>query len=164
VYGLDIGFIDHLYTPLRTTLHSSLTHTETSGLSLLRSPLAVSWQRLLSREILQLPTLRSSYHSHLCRTLVNWQLNQLGPRLAAISHQSPSLLFTGWLSTELSCNWTLSLTNLLLHVTWLNWTADNSNQLHCFVVSCCPAYNISTRDTLKTPFPLLYSNNTSTVA
>jgi hypothetical protein len=26
--GMDIGFIDHLYTPLRTTLYRSLTHTD----------------------------------------------------------------------------------------------------------------------------------------
>jgi hypothetical protein len=50
---------------------------------------------------------------------VSWQINWLGPRLAVISHQPPSLLFTGWLSTE------LSLTNELLHVTSLHWTADN---------------------------------------
>jgi hypothetical protein len=48
---------------------------------------------------------------------------QLSPRLTVISHQLPSLLFLDWLSTD---NWTLSLTNQLLHVTSLNWTPDNS--------------------------------------
>jgi hypothetical protein len=80
-------------------------HTQSSVLSLLQSPLAVSWQRFLPKEILQLHALRSSCHSRPCRTLFNWQLNQLGSRLAAISHQHPSLLFTGWLSTN---NWQLS--------------------------------------------------------
>jgi hypothetical protein len=34
--------------------------------------------------------------------------------------------------------WTLSLTNQLLHVTVLNWTADKSNQqlTRCFKFSC----------------------------
>jgi hypothetical protein len=90
-------------------------HTQTSVLSPLQSPLSVSWQRLLTMEILQLPALRSSCHSHPCRTLVNWQLNYLVPRLAAISHQPPSLHkpTSSWqLTTD---NWTLSLTNQLLH-------------------------------------------------
>jgi hypothetical protein len=38
----------------------------------------------------------------------------------AISHQPPSLLFTDWLLPD---NWTLSLTNQLLHFTSLIWTA-----------------------------------------
>jgi hypothetical protein len=51
---LDIVFIDHLYTPHGTAFYRSLTHTRTSVLSLLYIPLAVSWQWLLPREILQL--------------------------------------------------------------------------------------------------------------
>jgi hypothetical protein len=47
-FRLDIGFIDHLYTQLGTTSFSSLS-----------SP-AVSWQRLLTVEILQLHMLKSS--------------------------------------------------------------------------------------------------------
>jgi hypothetical protein len=43
-------------------------HSQASVLSLLQSPLAVSWQRLLPREILQLPRLRSSCHRCPCRT------------------------------------------------------------------------------------------------
>jgi hypothetical protein len=84
-------------------------HTQTSVLSLLQSPLSVSWQRL---------------HRCPCRILDNWQVNYLVPRLADISHQAPNLLFTGWLSTD---NWPFSLTSQLLHVTSLNWIADKSN-------------------------------------
>jgi hypothetical protein len=60
-----------VYTTRNYTLH--ITGTQTSVLSLLQSPLAVSWQRLLPREILQLPALRSSWHSRPCTTLVNWR-------------------------------------------------------------------------------------------
>jgi hypothetical protein len=38
--------------------------------------------------------------------------NCLGPRLATISHQPPSILFTGWLSTELSRSPTSYFTSL----------------------------------------------------
>jgi hypothetical protein len=49
---------------------------------------------------------------------------ELGTRLAAISHQLPSLLSQA--DFELNCpfNWTLSLTKKLFHDTSLNWT-DN---------------------------------------
>jgi hypothetical protein len=66
--------------------------------------------------ILQRPALLFSYHSHPCRAQLT------GPRLVAISNQPPSLLSPGWLPTS---NWTVSLTNQLLHVTLLNWTVDN---------------------------------------
>jgi hypothetical protein len=55
-----IGFIDHLYTALRTTCNYSaiadfhtlqITVTLTSALSLLQSPLADSWQRILTQEL-----------------------------------------------------------------------------------------------------------------
>jgi hypothetical protein len=63
-----IEFIDTLYTPLGTTgnysaiadLHTlqftvththTHTHTHTSVLSLLHSPLAVSWQRISTQEL-----------------------------------------------------------------------------------------------------------------
>jgi hypothetical protein len=70
-YGLVNRFIGPLYALIGTTLYRSLTQTQTSVLSLLRSPLAIYWQRLLTVEIFQLPTLRFSYHSRPCRTLVN---------------------------------------------------------------------------------------------
>jgi hypothetical protein len=66
---------------LTTCIHHSELHftvhwyTQTSVLSLLLSPLVVSWQRLLPREIIQFPALSSSCHSRSCRTLVNWLLN-----------------------------------------------------------------------------------------
>jgi hypothetical protein len=67
------GWMDLLTTCIH---HSELYftahwHTQTSVLNLLQSPLVVSWQRLLPKEILQLPALRSSCHSRPCRTLVN---------------------------------------------------------------------------------------------
>jgi hypothetical protein len=160
IHHLELHFTDHW-------------HTQTSVLSLLQSPLAASWQWLLPREILQLPVFRSSCHSHLCWTLVNWQLNQLDPRLAAISHQLPSLIFTGWLSTELcplpTCYFTsLHWTELL---TTPNWTAYSSagflviqpqagpNKKHCLQQSFCHSHGwlpsnrldiISTRTCLPT--------------
>jgi hypothetical protein len=111
------------YTTWNYTLQSL---TQTSVLSLLQFPLAVSCQWLLQRRFfsfLHSGPLVIATHAEL---FVNWQLNWLGPRLAAISHQPPSLLFTGWLPTD---NWTLSLTNQLLHITSLNLTYDNSLQL-----------------------------------
>jgi hypothetical protein len=100
-----------------------ITDTQISALSLLQSPLAVSWQRLLAREILQLPPLRSSRHSRPCRTLcqLTTQLtgSQAGDHFTPTSWSSLHRL-TSKLTTE------LSLTEQLLHVTSLNWTAHNS--------------------------------------
>jgi hypothetical protein len=117
-----MGFIGHLYTPLGTTLYRTLTHTDWCPKSI-----RISTNRFLataSRErdssafrtevLLPQPPVQNS-----CQLPT---LNKVGPRLAAISHQPPSLPFTGWLSTELTTE--LSLTNQLLHVTSLNWTAD----------------------------------------
>jgi hypothetical protein len=143
--------MDWISDLLTTCMHHSRLHftdhwhTQTSVLSLLQSPLAISWQQILPREILHLPTLRSSCHSCPCRTLVNWQLSWLGPRLEAILHHPPSLLFIGWLSL-ITDNWTVSLTNQLLHVTSLNWTADNWLQL-----SWWPSYTTSGWTQQKTP-------------
>jgi hypothetical protein len=84
-------------------------HTQTSVLSLLQSPLAISWQRLLPREILQLPALRSSCYSCLCRTLVNFQ---------------PS---TNWVWGWLSINWTANSA-----VTHQPATSCHFTQLNCW--------------------------------
>jgi hypothetical protein len=73
--------IHHL--ELHITVH---WHTQTRVLSVLWSPLAVSWQRLLPREILQLPAFRSSCHSCPCRSLV--KCNSTGSR--AGSHFTPT--------------------------------------------------------------------------
>jgi hypothetical protein len=96
---------------LHFTIH---WHTQTCILSLLQSPLATSWQRLLPREIIHLPAIRSSWHSGPCRILVNWQINHLNPRLEAISHQPPSLLFTGLISTELTSEFSHSPTSYFM--------------------------------------------------
>jgi hypothetical protein len=64
-------------------------HTQTSVLSLLQSPLAVSSQRLLPVEILQFPALRLSLHILPCWT----QLSTDNPQLTgsqASSHFTPS--------------------------------------------------------------------------
>jgi hypothetical protein len=110
IYNSELRFTDHW-------------HTQTSVLSLLKSPLAVSWQRLLPREILQLLSLRSSCHSRPCRTLcqVTTQLTGSQPG----SHFIPT--FQSSLH-RLPSNWTPSLTiQQLLHVTSLKLTADNCN-------------------------------------
>jgi hypothetical protein len=75
--GVWIKWMDLLTTCIHHNLlhFTDHRHTQTSVLSRLPSPLAVFWQQLLPREILQLPTLRSSCHGRPCRTLVNWQLN-----------------------------------------------------------------------------------------
>jgi hypothetical protein len=55
-----IGFIDHLYTPLGITsnysaianLHTlQFTVTPASVLTVLQSPLAIFWQRILTQEL-----------------------------------------------------------------------------------------------------------------
>jgi hypothetical protein len=72
----------------------------------------------------------------------------------AISHQPPSLLFTGWLSAD---NWTLFLTNQLLHFTSLHFT-----QLNCWQLTAAPLvsalYNLGADLTENTA-----SNNPSSV-
>jgi hypothetical protein len=60
---------------LISTLYKSVAHAKSS-----QSSLDVSWQRLLTVEILQLPALRSSYHSRPCRIQLNY---------SAISSQLP---------------------------------------------------------------------------
>jgi hypothetical protein len=53
---------------LISTFYCSLEHTQPGVLSRLRSPLALSWQRILALMILQLHALRLFPHSSLCRT------------------------------------------------------------------------------------------------
>jgi hypothetical protein len=69
--GLDIGFIDHLYTRLLNTsnysatinLHKSrITTAPAKPFPASVSSPVVPWQRLLTEEILQLHALRSSLH------------------------------------------------------------------------------------------------------
>jgi hypothetical protein len=135
--------MDWILNLLITCIHHSELHVTDHWhtqivSSVCLSPLAVYWQRLLPREILRHPALRSSCHSRPRRTPVNWQLNNLDPRLVAVSHQP-----TYYSSLHgPTFNWTLWLTNQLLHVTLLHWTADN-----WVWNSSDPAYNISTRTT-----------------
>jgi hypothetical protein len=77
-------------------------------------------------------------------------ISQLCRRLAAISHQPPILLFTNWLSTQNSCNWTLSFTNRPLHVTSFNCTADN-----WLPFGWCFLYKMSGRTQQETPSPTI---------
>jgi hypothetical protein len=86
--------MDELMNLLTTCIHHSELHfidryTQTNVLSLLQSPLAVSWQRLLPREILQLPAVRSSSHGRPCRTAsqLTTQLSPLHTSLLVFSSQ-----------------------------------------------------------------------------
>jgi hypothetical protein len=117
-----IGFIDHLHTPLGTTLHGSLAHTN----SWLQS-VTVSTSRFLTTDVTQwrlLSFLHSGLLSQLPMQNSCWLTTQVIGSLAD-GHFTPTsyLLITGWLPTD---NWTLSLINQLHHVTSLNWTGDNS--------------------------------------
>jgi hypothetical protein len=105
---------------LTTWIHHSEIHftahwyTQTSALSILQLSLAVSWQRLLPRDFLQLHALWSSSHNRPCRTYNStipggWPLRT-------------NLLVFSSHPTE---NWTLTLTNQLLCVTSLNRIADD---------------------------------------
>jgi hypothetical protein len=70
-FGLEIGFVDHLYTrfgvtsnyspALISTFHKSPYHP-LSLFQLAVSPPVVPWQRLLTGKILQLHALKSSLH------------------------------------------------------------------------------------------------------
>jgi hypothetical protein len=50
-FGFDIGFTDHLYTHDSWLYFTNHWHTQTSVLRLLQSPLAVSWQWILTQEL-----------------------------------------------------------------------------------------------------------------
>jgi hypothetical protein len=114
-YKLDIGFIDHLFIPLGTTIYR---HTQTSVLSLIQSPLAVSLQRLLPREVLQLPTLRSSCHSRQCSTPVNRKLTICVPDWWPF--HTNLLVFSSQAHFQLTIEFRHSQTNFLSHFTSLN--------------------------------------------
>jgi hypothetical protein len=104
---LDLGFIDHLHhselqvitaLSLTSALYKSSQHLLNIFQPAVPSS-AVPWQRLLTVEIIPLHALKSYFHSLPCGTELSTN-NWLTPRLAAISHQLPSLLFTGWLSSD----------------------------------------------------------------
>jgi hypothetical protein len=69
-YGL-VEWIYWIFVYTTRNYALQITDTQTSIFSRLQRPLAVSWQLLLPREILQLPALRSSRHSCPCRTLLS---------------------------------------------------------------------------------------------
>jgi hypothetical protein len=132
-------------------------HTQTSVLSLLQSPLAVSWQRLLPMEILHLPFSRRYCPANIpqlncqpaCGPLVNWQLNcvpgwppfhtsllvfssQAEQLTTELSH-SPTSYFTSLHSTELLT--TLTTTNSLLQIGLLitfRHEPHRKHRFHCY--------------------------------
>jgi hypothetical protein len=123
------GFIDH--SELHFTVH---WHTQTSVLSLIQPPLAVSWQRLLPRESLSFPRLGPLVTAALAELLSTDNSTNWVPGWRPF--HTNLLVFSSRADFQLTTdNWTLSLTNQLLYVTSLSWTADNSNQelLRCQV-------------------------------
>jgi hypothetical protein len=135
-YRLVNGLIDHLYTPLGTILYRSLTHTDQCPQSI-----TVSTSRFLAKASRSGDSLASCTQVLLSQTPVQnsstgnstncfpgWWL--FHTNLQVFSSQADFQLTTNY--------WTHSLTNQLLHVTSLNWTADSSNQqlMRCFKLSC----------------------------
>jgi hypothetical protein len=146
------GFTDHLYTPFGTTLYRSLTHThththtQTSVPSLLYSPQAVSQQRLLPRDILQFPALRSSCHSRPCRTVSQLTTNWV----------------PGWRPFHTNLLVFSSQTDLQLNsLTHQPPTSRHFTQVNCWQLELdwCPRYITSGRTQQRTPPPtiLLFS-------
>jgi hypothetical protein len=82
---------------LISTIYNSQQRPLTFFYSLLyvSSP-ALPWKRLLTVEILQLHALKFCLQTSVAE--LNTQLTTA--RLVAISHRPPSLLFTGWISTD----------------------------------------------------------------
>jgi hypothetical protein len=122
-YGwLNIGFINH------AELHfADHWHMQTTVLNVLQFPIDVSGWQLLSREILQLPAL-APLVTAACAELLSADNSTIGSQAGGYFTPTSWFSFTGWLLTD---NWTLSLTNQLLHVTSLNWTgADEPHRKH----------------------------------
>jgi hypothetical protein len=128
-----IGFIDHLYTPLKTTAPQFTNHHSTRKYIFKPAvSTAVPSKRLLSVEIHQLPVLRSLLSSDypLNWILVNWHLIYLCSRLTAISHQPPSLLLTGWLSAD-NCQLNSLTRQAATSLIWTtNWQLNCQSQSH----------------------------------
>jgi hypothetical protein len=111
-----------------TLLNCQLNYSVTSS----QPPLQSSTQLLNLNSLTHQPT-----------TSLNWLADNSNQQLSAIIWQLTGSQAGGHFTpTSLSSlhrlNWTLSLTNQLLHLTSLNWTADNCNQqlIHCFKLSC----------------------------
>jgi hypothetical protein len=122
--------MDRILVLLTTCMHNSELqftvhwYTQTSVFSLLQSPLAVSWQRFLQRQILQLSALRPSCHSHPCRTLVGWWP----------FHTNLLLVFTSQahfqLNWQLNCCQLLPTTNSLLEIVLLVTSRHGPHRKH----------------------------------
>jgi hypothetical protein len=107
-YGLMNGFINHLYTPLRTTSNYSTT-ANLPVHKLLHTKSSPACSVFNSRSLATASN--SGDSSAPCAQILssqppkqnsnqNWLLTTI--RLVAIWHQPSSLLFTGWLSTDYS--------------------------------------------------------------
>jgi hypothetical protein len=143
---LGIGFSDHLCTPLGSALYRSLTHTD-----LCPQSITYSSSRFLATDFntetitvslnytLQISHIKFSFHS---RTLaINSFLHSLSYRTPLNCQLSTKcvpgwrpfhtnlLVFSSQADSNWTDNWTLSLTNQLLHWTELNWTELNCWQL-----------------------------------
>jgi hypothetical protein len=79
VFGLVTRFIDYLCTHDSWLHFTDYWHTQTSVLSLLQSPIAVSWKRILTQELLTASLLISVYYStyKIFSSLPDFQLSTL---------------------------------------------------------------------------------------
>jgi hypothetical protein len=116
-YGLDILTTCIHHSELHFTDH---WHTQTCVLSPLQPPLPVSWQRLLPREILQLP---SSRHCLLVNT----------PHLKS-QLQLPNSQLTAHL--ELRNSTADSQINSSLQPLCMDWTENTTSNYNAIVVGC----------------------------
>jgi hypothetical protein len=125
--------MDWIFDLLTTYIHHSELHyidhwhTQPSVLSLLQSPLTVSWQRFNTVEILQLPALRSSCHSRPCRTLLS-SSNSVNCVPSWRSFHTNLLVSSSRADFQIkidNCNWTLSPTS---YFTTLNWLQQGGAQ------------------------------------
>jgi hypothetical protein len=124
LYYHDLGVYDYKrgmdrWIHLLTTCahHSELHftdhwHTQTSVLSLLQSPLAVSLQRLLPRESLQLSALRPSSHNRQVEFLLTDNSTNWVPDWRQFHTSLTGWLWTEQLTTELSHSPTSYFTSL----------------------------------------------------
>jgi hypothetical protein len=145
---LDIGFIDHLHTPLGTTLYRSLAHTDlvSSVYSNLHQPFpGNSFYRRRFFSFTRSGPVVTATHAELLSTnnSTNWVpgWRPFHTNLVVFSSQTDFQL-----TTDLSHSPTSYFTSL--HSTALLTTQQ-------LTASNCSAYNILAHTTQKTPFPLL---------
>jgi hypothetical protein len=123
-------------------------HTQTSVLDLLQFTPAISYKLLLTQwkffRFPQAGPLVTAARPELLSTdnSTNWVPGWM-------SFHTNLLVFSSQADFQLRADkWTLSLANQMLHVTSLNWMADNSQQL-----GWCPSYITSGRTQQKIPSP-----------